>query len=488
MREKHLLKSQKLLFYGHIVTSLFMVIGNITQLQISGLAPYRSIIPIILTLIVVAGSIFFYTTKKGTDFYERYVGIGFFIVYFVALMMSSSNSIYPYIIPIIVGLMITMDVWITRVITYAFFGANILSALRLLMTAENPQDVAEAAMVEVIVAVLFTICSARGIRMLSKFFTDSLAEVQETAEKNERVSARIIEVAEDVDNKMDDVNDAVQKIEIATNGMRDSLLGITQGISDNTNAIMEQTDQTNSIANIIEATNEKNNLIQETTGNARDIVNLGTEAMETLSSEVERALASGEQMKQSAANLQERSGEVRKITDIILNISSQTNLLALNASIEAARAGEAGRGFAVVADEIRQLAEQTKDATEQITNILDELAKDADDVVIKVEESVEISNSQHELADNATARFNDIRESVKTLNEGTAELAKLMEELVGANRVIVDSVSTLSASSEQITASTQEVSDMSTDNADLVAHFAEIMADISEELRGLRQQ
>ena len=55
--------------------------------------------------------------------------------------------------------------------------------------------------------------------------------------------------------------------------------------------------------------------------------------------------------------------EVKSFVESIINISNQTNLLALNASIEAARAGEAGKGFAVVADEIRQLSEQTKDAS-----------------------------------------------------------------------------------------------------------------------------
>ena len=58
--------------------------------------------------------------------------------------------------------------------------------------------------------------------------------------------------------------------------------------------------------------------------------------------------------------------EIGKVTETITNISSQTNLLALNATIEAARAGTAGKGFAVVANEIKELAQQTASATEDI--------------------------------------------------------------------------------------------------------------------------
>lgn len=74
--------------------------------------------------------------------------------------------------------------------------------------------------------------------------------------------------------------------------------------------------------------------------------------------------------------LGERSVQISGIIGLISNISKQTNLLALNAAIEASRVGEQGRGFAVVASEIRMLADQTKQAAEQVTELVEHVVQD----------------------------------------------------------------------------------------------------------------
>ncbi len=487
MEQLHLLRTHKLLFYGHIVTTFFVIVGCVSQMKFANLPVFMSVIPIVAAVVVVVIAALLYFKCKGDLTYSRFVAYGFLGVYTLMLLMSTSNTTYPYVIPIIVGIMITMDQPTTLAMTFGFLGINVVKALMMIIPAADKTAVMEVVMIEIIVSVLTTICIIRGLKMLTKFFEESMREVHEKSERNERVSAQIREVATDVEGKMVEVTDAIARIEEATDSMSNSLKGISDGVSDNADAIMGQTDQTNSIARIIDETNEKNNSIRNTTAEAETTVKEGTEAMEKLASHVATAIASGEQMKLSAGNLQERSESVRAITDMILNISAQTNLLALNASIEAARAGEAGKGFAVVADEIRQLAEQTKSATEQITEILDQLAKDADEVAGRVDESVELSNAQRELADDASEKFANIRTAVNDLNMGTEEMSHLMEQLVEANRLIVDSVSTLSASSEEISASTQEVSDSSEDNVQLVRQFSEIMTEIRDDLAMLSQ-
>ncbi len=480
-----LLKTQKLIFFGHLVTTIFVVVGLFSQMAFSTLPAFYSLTPIALAVITFVVSALCYFKYKGTYLYSRFVIYSFLVVYAAMLFLSEGNNAYPYIIPLMIGLVMTLDVMTVRIAAYSFLAINIIKIITML-ASNDPTEVAEYVMIAAIVSILTTVCLVNGVRILTAFVQESIENATEGFKKNEEVAGRIRDVAASVKSKMETVTDAISKIETATDNMNNSIRGISDGVNDNANAIMGQTDQTNHIAEIIDNTNEKTRSIMEITDSASESVNAGTRAMTDLEKQVLSAMESGHLMKTSAENLKERSESVREITNMILNISSQTNLLALNASIEAARAGEAGKGFAVVADEIRQLAEQTKSATEQITNILDKLAEDANDVVYKVDESVTISNSEKELADTASERFAEIKENVDHLLAGTKEMAGLMKELVEANKVIVDSVTTLSAGSEEIAASTQQVSNASEENVQMVRRFSEIMEEINSSLEQLQ--
>ena len=213
----------------------------------------------------------------------------------------------------------------------------------------------------------------------------------------------------------------------------------------------------------------------------------GISVVQTLANTIEGSKQSNEELLATANALKDNTAEVHGITDIILSISNQTNLLALNASIEAARAGEAGRGFAVVADEIRHLAEQTRQETENITRIVNELGINADKVDSCVTRSAESAQIESENADNALEKFRFIDDKLNNLKSEINAINSRMEKLLKSNNEIVDSVSTLSATSEEIGASTHEASAISGKNVEMINKFSSDLDEILSEVNELNE-
>ncbi len=137
-------------------------------------------------------------------------------------------------------------------------------------------------------------------------------------------------------------------------------------------------------------------------------------------------------------------GRINELTGDILDISSQTNLLALNASIEAARAGEAGRGFAVVADEIRMLADNSRDAANNIQNIsnmvttaVGKLAQNAENMLQFIDEDVmKDYDGFVEVANNYQHDAEDVDAILSEFSEGATEMQMIMQHInVGINDI-----------------------------------------------------
>ena len=277
----------------------------------------------------------------------------------------------------------------------------------------------------------------------------------------------------------------MESIAESTNRVNEALMNIESSTASTTDAVLRQNDMTNSIQEIIDKATEKTNAIVDIASGAGAVVSEGAKVVEKLNEKAESVLEMGTEMKGAAERLQQKSVEVRGITDIILNISSQTNLLALNASIEAARAGEAGKGFAVVADEIRELADQTKEATEKITAILDTLAEEANSVTQKVEESVGTNHEQNEFIATTSEHFTDIQNQIELLDENISDVKEMMDEIQKSNNEIMQSVEILSASSEEVTANASDARGLSDECVDIVETFDKAMGSIEKGLSGL---
>ncbi|SFC68821.1 methyl-accepting chemotaxis protein [Clostridium uliginosum] len=151
----------------------------------------------------------------------------------------------------------------------------------------------------------------------------------------------------------------------------------------------------------------------------------------------ETAISHSKGMKEDMNNLLDVIRNIQGVINAINEISEQTNLLALNASIEAARAGESGKGFAVVAEEIRNLADETKTLTANMSSFVS---------------AIEVaSNKSNDSVDNTV-------ESLENINNNLDSVVKTSKENRENINNITDAISMVAANSEEINSSMDEVS------------------------------
>jgi methyl-accepting chemotaxis protein len=150
--------------------------------------------------------------------------------------------------------------------------------------------------------------------------------------------------------------------------------------------------------------------------------------------------------------------QITAISDTISQITAKTNLLSLNATIEAARAGESGRGFAVVADEIRKLAEQSKNSTEEIKGIINEIQGKSIAAVEAMNETENVVNEQSQVVNKTEKIFDSILNGIFVLTDKVKEIQYSTEEIQHKKDDVVAQIENVSSISEETASATEEVS------------------------------
>lgn len=376
----------------------------------------------------------------------------FVYVVFRLVGTSEGTSIYAY--PILIASMVYLNVRLVLWGNSAIVGVNIIRVLTRLDKLRGPD--AEAIILNLLVCFLVAFASIKITKLLVTFNEENTNVIMEAAKKQEASSAVMVMVA---DNIIKHFGEAMERFGTLTESLKNShtsmenIAGSTESTAE---AIQEEATICGEILAQADAAGDATESMIAASERVNATVDGGASSVQELGRQADNVSSSSKVVEEVITELTTKVQKVGSFVDTIISISGQTNLLALNASIEAARAGEAGRGFSVVAEEIRQLSEDTKEASNNITNIIHELNADTRLANESIETAVSSVTRQNELIQETKEKFDAVSQEVELLSNNINEVKECMEQTRKLSNSIYDNISQLSAASEQVAASSNE--------------------------------
>ncbi|WP_030176957.1 methyl-accepting chemotaxis protein [Spirillospora albida] len=204
---------------------------------------------------------------------------------------------------------------------------------------------------------------------------------------------------------------------------------------------------------------------------------MGVSIREISNSTSEAATVAGEAVTVAAttnstmAKLGQSSIEIGNVVKTITSIAEQTNLLALNATIEAARAGDAGKGFAVVAGEVKDLAQETARATEDIANRVKAIQADTAAAVEAIDKISDITGRINDYQATIAAAVEEQTATTSEMNRNVAEASTASGDIAANIAGVADASATTTQGVERSRIAAMELADMSQSLRDLVGRF-----------------
>lgn len=457
-----------------------VILGSIglfaVLVMLSGTTELAQILRCIVSFGGCIAIIVIYRKMRYKMIFRHACGVIIMAEFLVLLVTAEMSFIYIYTFPIAILLMIFQDMNVTRI--GAIFAAGSTFIFMLLHTMRGDMEIDEL-LIGYANILIVCILSPMITKLQVSNQRESMEAIQKGANIQAETSGSIIQLAEDLGKKFEQAKLVSENLNETMGDSHLAVSEIAESTRINAEAISQQTEQTSGIQSGIHEVGEQAKNMGDISESTNTTVEQGVELIEQLKRQATEVASINLETKATTQQLNNSIKDVEAITETILGISSQTNLLALNASIEAARAGEAGRGFAVVADEIRKLSEDTRVATEQISAIIARLTQDAETAASSMTKSAEVADRQNELIAETGAKLMDIKTNTDALYGGVKQVNCSVESIIEANKVIMNSITDLSATGQEVAASTDTALSLSDSTLEALNNMNGLLQEIN---------
>ena len=420
-------------------------------------------------------SVVLYQKNRDNDLVRIISAYGFAILYIFVVFTTVSILAFVYVLPMLIAITAYSNRQFVIRIGAGVLVVNLVDIVYKFAT--DRKALPDTATLEIRIAVI-VICCVFLVMVTQSLITANERKISaaDTArEQSDILLQKTMNVSDNMASLITEVSEKMEQLHISLGHTMSAMQEISEGTSDSVNAVQNQIEKTEDIQRHITNVEDVSQAISKDIEMAEQEISAGNNSLKELVAQVDETNLAVEKASEELAILNKYADQMGTIISVIENVTSQTSLLSLNASIEAARAGEAGKGFAVVASEISSLANQTSDATTEITTIIENISDELKTVVDVINKLVENNRIQGEKASHTVTSFTGIQKTSGDIREQSQALSSAVTKLADANAGIIDNIQTISAITEEVTAHSNETHSNSADNDQTAAEVMELV-------------
>lgn len=491
MNEERIINFERANRIAILVGSIALFLGGLPQIFVENFRLLDLLIIWLLGAIVFIPAFIAYIRKRDSLLVRYFICCGSFVIIYSILYVQKGVLDNLFWLPVcLVASSLFFDVQLTIVTT----TLEVLGTIALYVLNQPlffpDLDLPKFIVFCITMAVTGTVLAFLG-QFGSKLILGARKSYQETLGLNERLEA----VVQSIERNSDIINLTIAELGKDSITAKEETQNITVAIEQFNKVVENLAEGTSSsitslasIENHIKEIADNSEEMKENSRTAFKAAQDGKTILTDLVNQIHRVEGVIHSASDTVGKLNTQSNEVTQIASMITVIARQINLLALNASIEASRAGEAGRGFAVVAGQVRNLAEQTSRAVENITVILENFTTQINSINLQITEGSSVITGGIQTTEVTYGYFTDIITKVERINNMVAQISQNIQILMNESSAVFSNIEGTAAFAEESAATMQDITTSTINQNRQIAQIEEQISglvDLSQNLRDL---